>query len=279
MVIEIAKKGIKNILRGRAFYVGAVAYELVLLLTVTIMLLSSSNGSISSSVFTEVYYGVEVLQGLMILLLMPMLASSPLAAEKRANGLEVMVMSKASPFTWVIGEIFCSVAAVGLLFVLGLPFYALLAYYGNASLKMVGLLFVHHLAVGWCVAGFCLFIVSLVKRGGTALCYGFLITLFIILMIIYGVYNNTVYWSATAAAASFPTKLFFSINPVLGSISVLDSVLGDAIVNNYYYGYAQGGSVLESIPLWAVGIVEYVFLGLFFAVLAWLRLRRYRTEV
>lgn len=175
----------------------------------------------------RVYESIAIVQTVLLLFIVPSLSSSAISSEREKQTLEVLLSSKMSSLSIIMGKLFSSVSKVVLLIFLSLPIYGLSFLIGGVNFSSLVELSIFLIVTAFFVASIGIFFSTYLKstKASTAATYG--TVLFIILgifIISIVMYYTKVSKAEAGAIIEYPT--FVILSPVSGFISHLVRQLG-----------------------------------------------------
>ncbi len=205
-----------------------------------------------------------------ITLIIPSLTSGTISGERERQTLDLLLVTKMSTVTIIIGKLLSSVSMVILLMLASLPVFGIVLYYGGVNiLQMMGM-FGFSLVVAIMVGSLSIFYSAVFKKTVASLVLTFItlgfigLGLFVIMSLV-----HSVMWSFFGTG--IPVWLWyatFAINPYFSFISLMDMQLGSNYINGMLYSlvdYALGQEAF--FPVW---IVNLIFNILFSLLILWL---------
>lgn len=183
------------------------------------------------------YIGMAIIQAILLMFIVPSLTSTAICAEREKQTLEVLLSTKMSTLSIIIGKLFSSISRVVLLIICTIPIYSITFLIGGINLSNVVELSLFFIVATIFVGAIGVFISTVVKtsRSATAISYGTVLLIFIGVVI--GTFIYIVYSSQKinySANVNFPIWAY--ISPTFGFISLLGKQLGyEGIMDSIYY--------------------------------------------
>lgn len=216
----------------------------------------------------------------LVLLTVPALTAGSISGERERQTLDLMLVTKMSPFAIVSGKLMSCLSTVFLIILASVPAFAVVFYFGGVSflalLSTTGFV----LAVCCMVGAFSIFISTVIKKTSLsmvvvylfvgALCLGTLI-------LCAGV--QAYHWSNfNVAAPAWASFVCLWPNPVVGLVSIIEEQIGigatDDLINLFYY---VDNSVRNLNLYWILNVVGNLALTAVFLVLAAWRIQPVKT--
>ncbi len=183
------------------------------------------------------YIGMAIIQAILLMFIVPSLTSTAICAEREKQTLEVLLSTKMSALSIVVGKLLSSISRVVLLVICTIPIYSITFLIGGINLGNVVELSLFFIVVTIFVGAVGVFISTVVKtsRAATAISYGAVLLIFIGITVgtfIYIIYSS----EKTNYSANTNFPIWAYISPTFGFISLLGKQLGfEGIVNSIYY--------------------------------------------
>lgn len=183
------------------------------------------------------YIGMAIIQAILLMFIVPSLSSTAICSEREKQTLDVLLSTKMTPFSIIIGKLFSSISRVVLLIICTLPIYSIIFFIGGVNLSniielslffIVATIFVGAISV--CISTF-----SKTSRAATAMSYGMVLLVFIGLIILTSAYMiYTLEKSNYSSNVALPIWAY--ISPTIGFLSLLGKQLGyQGILSSIYY--------------------------------------------
>ena len=183
------------------------------------------------------YVGMAILQAVLLMFIVPSLTSTAICGEREKQTLDVLLSTKMTPLSIITGKLFASISRVLLLIVCTIPIYSIMFLIGGIDfgniLQLSVLFIVATIFVG--SIGVCISTFAKSSRVSTAITYGIVLLIFIVLVI-----AAVIYMVYAERKLQYNVKIDFPIwayiSPTVGFISLLGNQLGMAsIMNAAYY--------------------------------------------
>jgi len=210
------------------------------------------------------YFTVTLIEFILIGMISPTLTASAICGERERGTLDILLSTKMSPLSIILGKLLASLSKVVLLIIASTPVFAITLSLGGVSIiNIIQMILLYIMTAIFC-GSVGLFFSSVLKstKSSTAASYGLLIFLAIGTLII-----TVLYYSIKSRAASMAGQMFepnipfwLYLNPGLGYGSVVYNQLGvgaTSIINGLNQFKAIGNAWIYNI---AVEIVLTILL-------------------
>jgi ABC-type transport system involved in multi-copper enzyme maturation permease subunit len=217
------------------------------------------------------YVVLGSIQMALIVLSVPALTAGSISGERERQTLDLLLVTKLSPFSIVIGKLLSSMAFVLLLIVSTLPVFSIVFYFGSVGIGSVLTLVCFTLTTAYMLGGVSVFFSCIYKKTVISimlvyiftgiLCFGTLL-LVLLPMAVRG-YDQL---STTA------TLIKLIPNPGVGFFSLMDNQIGTNILSDVFFhnGTAANSSFVQwgSNNLWVMHMIFQLVVGSVFIALA-----------
>ena len=174
------------------------------------------------------YIGMAIIQAILLMFIVPALTSTAICAEREKQTLEVLLSTKMSTLSIIIGKLLASISRVIVLIICTMPIYSITFLIGGVSIGNILELSVFFIVTTIFVGSIGVFISTFIKTSkvATAVAYG--VTLFIFVGIIILTYIAMIFnASKIASPQDISVPLFTYLSPTFGFFSLLINQLGD----------------------------------------------------
>lgn len=210
------------------------------------------------------YFTVTLIEFILIGMISPTLTASAICGERERGTLDILLSTKMSPLSIILGKLLASLSKVVLLIVASTPVFAITLSLGGVSIvNIIQMILLYIMTAVFC-GSVGLFFSSVLKstKSSTAASYGLLIFLAIGTLIITVLYYSIKARAYSMAGQSFEPNIPFwlYLNPGLGYGSVVYNQLGigtTSIINGLNQFKAIGNAWIYNI---AVEIVLTILL-------------------
>lgn len=225
------------------------------------------NASIEDSYFSGVnlqsiiyfYIGMAVIQAILLMFVVPSLTATAICAEREKQTLEVLLSTKMSTLSIVIGKLLASVSRVILLIICTMPIYSIAFFIGGVNLGNILELSFFFIVTTIFVGSVGVFISTFIKtsRAATAVTYG--VTLFIFVGIVILAYIILLFNDSRAAnVQDVKLPIVAYLSPTFGFISLLINQLGGLDVLDFG-GIAARMSIFKYVTI--ISIITQIILS------------------
>ena len=214
------------------FYVGFLSLISLVIFKSSVINSDYSAGLNLQSV-PEIYAELAIIQAILLLFIVPALVSTAICGEREKQTLDVLLSTRMTPLSIVLGKLYASVSRVILLIICSIPVYSLTLLIGGIDLKNILLLNLFFIITTIFVGALGVFI-STVIRASTVVTYFSVLFIFIgivIITLVYMLFKD--YGTISYSDVKLPIISF--ISPTFGFISLLGSQLG---CENFMFGNA-----------------------------------------
>ncbi|WP_352400384.1 ABC transporter permease subunit [Anaerotignum sp.] len=217
------------------------------------------------------YVVLAAIQMALVVLSVPALTAGSISGERERQTLDLLLVTKLSPFSIVIGKLLSSMAFVLLLIISTLPVFSIVFYFGSVGIGNLLTMICFTLTTAFMLGGISIFFSCIYKRTVVSimlvyiitgvLCFGTLL-LVLLPMMVRGFYEPS----------DGATLIKLIPNPGVGFFSLIDNQIGTNILQSAFFNYTQGTK--SSFILWASGnlwilhMTFQVVVGCVFVVLA-----------
>lgn len=227
-------------------------------------ILSSVRYGGSLSGLVGLYFTVTLIEFILIGMISPTLTASAICGERERGTLDILLSTKMSPLSIILGKLLASLSKVVLLIIASTPVFAITLSLGGVSIvNIIQMILLYIMTAIFC-GSVGLFFSSVLKstKSSTAASYGLLIFLAIGTLIITVLYYSIKARAYSMAGQSFEPNIPFwlYLNPGLGYGSVVYNQLGigtTSIINGLNQFKAIGNAWIYNI---AVEIVLTILL-------------------
>ena len=220
----------------------------------------------------------------LICIMVPAICAGTISGERERQTLELLLITKMSTFSIVMGKLLSVLMFVGLLIVAGLPVLGVMFYFGGFSPAHLFLQTIFMLAAAAMTAGIAILFSAVFRRSIFAIIASYLVLslmtigTFLFVGISYSVLLSQ-HWMDTADSLVFvpfvlsPSwqsiyNFLFGINPMVGFMSLVGEQMGglgaDELPMMWGFGIAGGGmdGFMPPIPFWQINILINIGLAL-----------------
>lgn len=215
------------------FYVGFLSLISLVIFKSSVINSDYSAGLNLQSV-PEIYAELAIIQAILLLFIVPALVSTAICGEREKQTLDVLLSTRMTPLSIVLGKLYASVSRVILLIICSIPVYSLTLLIGGIDLKNILLLNLFFIIATIFVGALGVFISTVIKtsRASTVVTYFSVLFIFIgivIITLVYMLFKD--YGNISYSDVKLPILSF--ISPTFGFISLLGTQLGG---ENFMFG-------------------------------------------
>lgn len=205
----------------------AAAVALVSIVAFEIIINESRHSAIDLQSFIGVYIAIIIIEAILLMFIVPSLAATAISGERERQTLDILLSTKMSPLSIIIGKLTSSIGKVLLLIVSTIPMISLVFIYGGVEVihvfQIVGFFMITTIFVG--SIGVLISTTFKTSKASTAMTYGVVFFIIIGLTILTYFYFMLNYEYFNRAQA--PSLPFWSyINPAIGLGSILMNQIG-----------------------------------------------------
>lgn len=232
MLNPVLRREAKTSLRNWKIYGAIVIYALVITVAAGLFIygtmFDSYNYGFDPQIMTTLYIVLSILQFGLVLITTPALAAGSISSEREKQTLDLLLVTKMSHFSIVLGKLLSSLGIILLMVVASMPVLAIIFYFGGLSitglLAMTAFLFV----IAGTFGSVSIFFSTIFKKTGASMVLVYLIIAIMGLgtLIVYGIYV-TIHWNMYQTEPSqWVSILLLLCNPGMGFVSVVDMQQG-----------------------------------------------------
>lgn len=178
-----------------------------------------------------IYLMVALAQSILLMFIVPSMSASAISGEREKQTLEVLLSTKMSSFSIIIGKLFSSVSKVILLIFLTLPVYGISFLIGGVDINNIVELALFFLVTTFFVGAIGIFFSTFLKssKGATAATYGTVLLIFLgVIVGAFIIFVIKMRGVTPETVVEFPK--FAVLSPVSGMMSLFVNQLGAANV-------------------------------------------------
>lgn len=217
------------------------------------------------------YVTLAAIQMALIVLSVPALTAGSISGERERQTLDLLLVTKLSPFSIVTGKLLSSMAFVLLLIVSTLPVFSIVFYFGSLGISSLLMMIGFTLTTAYMLGGISVFFSCIYKRTVVSIMLVYIVTG----VLCFGTLLMVLLPMATRGygqLSSTATLIKLIPNSGVGFFSLIDHQIGTSIVDNVFFNNINGTK--RSFVLWASGnlwvlhMAFQVVIGSIFVVLA-----------
>lgn len=174
------------------------------------------------------YIGMSIIQAILLMFIVPALTSTAICAEREKQTLEVLLSTKMSTLSIIIGKLLASISRVIILIICTMPIYSITFLIGGVDLGNIIELSLFFIVTTVFVGSIGVFISTCIKtsKAATAVAYG--VVLFIFVGIIILTYISIFFSiSRSTNIQNIKLPIFSYLSPTIGFVSLLINQFGN----------------------------------------------------
>lgn len=273
MINPVLKKELKTRMRTWktptiiSLYALFIAGLLMLIFLETFVSSNYYNGFRPSSL-KSLYLVIIIFQMSLILFIVPATTSSSISGERERQTLDLLVGTRLSSFSIILGKLMASLAQIVLLIVVSIPVLSIMFLFGGFSIGNLLIIFAFYIIMAIFFGSIGVFLSTFFKRTTTSTIMSYFVTLILTLGTLIGTiiwrsfYFVRIYRSMITRPPVFFPKIMY-LNPLSG----LSAILEDQMGVNFFEGLLYRGpnaSVLSTfyINIAVCLVISFVLLYL-----------------
>ena len=235
------------------------------------------NFSFSPEVMSLLYIVLASIQITLVVLSVPALAAGSISGERERQTLDLLLVTKLSPLSIVLGKLMSSIAFILLLMCSALPVFSVAFYFGNVSVGGILLIMLFTLSTTFMLGGISIFLSCIYKKTVISimivyiivgiLCFGTI--LIVILPDMLGLNNIDMNYSDPQFWDVYPVIV---CNPIAGFGSLIDGQMGMGVANGFMEYSLEGEETKLMLwlgeYLWLIHMIFQIVVGWIFVFLA-----------
>lgn len=241
-----------------AAYVGVLILVVVFILLNTVM--DPYYSSFSGESFMAIYNTLAIIQFMLITFIVPALTAGSISGERERQTLDLLLCTKLSTKSIILGKLFTSINQILLLIVASLPVFSIIFLFGGISIIELIQLLVFYIVLTITIGSIGIFFSTHLKRTTPATVLTYAFTAFLILgTIFFAVFYVRIYLKTWSSQETFPLMY---LNPLAGFGSLLASQFG--MENAFNIPGVYVAATNSKIPFWIVNsIINLIMAGIF----------------
>lgn len=175
----------------------------------------------------QIYLILSVVQALLLMFMVPSMSAPAITSEREKQTLDVLLSTKMSSLSIIIGKLFASVSKVIILIVVSLPIYGIVFQIGGVDLNNLFQLSLFFIVNAFFIGAIGIFYSTYLKstKAATAATYATVLVMFIVIFVAaFVVYVSKASGLAEGQTLNYP--VFAHLSPVTGLMSLLVNQLG-----------------------------------------------------
>jgi ABC-type transport system involved in multi-copper enzyme maturation permease subunit len=277
----------RTVLRTWKTFVVVSLYVLCMAVVAAIFLvgglgyLYSNNSGFNPQSTTSLYVLLSGFQLGLVLLIVPALTGSAISGERERQTLDLMLVTKMSSLSIILGKLCSSLMVAVLMIVASLPVYSILMFFGGLSLLDLAGTLLFTVCVAMAAGSLAMFLSVVFKKTVIAIVVTYVIILLLSIgTLIVAAVLSALYYTATRSISQLGTSNIvpmsaimlryatygvLSFNPFVGFIAIMESQLGSS--SGYAVSMVFGSDYMPPMSWLAINLA----LMLFFMLLLILR--------
>ena len=274
MINPVFRRETRTTLRSWRIFAAMLIYTTLLAIAAGITLYINSNMSYDYSFDPQsimtLFIVLMAFQNFIVAVIVPSLTAGAISGERERQTLDLMLLTKMSTLSIVVGKLMSSMLTMLLIIISSLPVFSIVFYYGGVSLGsllgMVGFTLLFAAMVG----SISIFFSTITKKTVMSTVWTYIVLLTItlgnlIVTLLSAFLLNDV---LNEYSGSIFLRLSFMFNPGVAFFSLLDTLYSfgvvEGLLNSYYYSTTKNkllmsiANTLSAIPLWVLSVVIMV---------------------
>jgi len=291
MLNPVFRRELITALRSRRTYMAICVYVLALLATAAFMMFTAIRvdfiGGFDPQSAIDAFNFISSVQLGLIILIVPAITAGQINGERERQTLDLMLVSKMSPFAIIIGKLLSSLMLVLLIIIASIPVFAVFVYFGVVSVANLAALTVFMLVIAMMTGSMSILCSTIFKRTMVA----YVISYFVMLALMVGsaavvrsvfhVLWQTHFNNMELGGMFVPFTLSFqwreiftwllALNPLVGFMSLHDAQSGTASLGTFLTQWMfrfNDVRLTLSTPLWIVNVMINIVISFGFVGLA-----------
>ncbi|NRY61869.1 ABC transporter permease [Clostridium beijerinckii] len=174
------------------------------------------------------YIGMAVIQAILLMFIVPSLTSTAICAEREKQTLEVLLSTKMSTLSIIIGKLLASISRVIILIICTMPIYSITFLIGGVDLGNIIELSLFFIVTTIFVGSIGVFISTCIKtsKAATAIAYGVVLFIFVGIVIL-GYISMFLTANGSTNAQNIRLPIFSYLSPTIGFVGLLINQFGN----------------------------------------------------
>ncbi len=234
---------------------------------------SSYDFSFEPSSMSGMYVVLCAMQMGLMLLSAPAMTAGTISGERERQTLDLLLMTKMSSFSIVLGKLLSSMATLVLIMVATLPVFAIAFYFGGISLFSLFAMMLYIMVTACMACSLSIFFSCIFKKT--------VVSMVIVYLLIGGVFcsgtliaallQQSLYWTMYQdyPSLAFPLTILVS-NPGVGFFSLIDNQLGTNIISNIVRAYHNKNVAMNTLlqHYWILNFIFNIVISVIFVCLS-----------
>ncbi len=194
------------------------------------------------------YIVITIFQMLLIIFIVPAITSSSICGERERRTFDMLVGTRLSSFSIVLGKLMASLAQIVLLLIVSIPILSIMFLFGGFSPGNIIMLFLFYLVTAIYFGSIGIFTSTFFRKTTTSTIMSYLISLFlvggtIIITVIWAEFVRSNLYGSQRPASFYPLIMHF--NPFSGLSSILLYQMGENIFGGLLYTNQKSVALLN----------------------------------
>lgn len=199
----------------------------------------------------------------LILITVPALTAGSISGERERQTLDLLLITKMSPFAIIFGKLISSLGIVILMILSTVPIFAIIFYFGGLSLLSLLGMTLFLLVVACMVGSISIFFSTIFKKTVVSMVLVYLLIGILTggTMIAFLIYSELAYEIYDSGPGFFSVLVFLTANPGVGFFSIIDHQTGSDVISrifDLYWYYVPTSSGMP--PDYQLFIVNHFWL-------------------
>lgn len=277
MMNPVLRRETKTTLRNWKMFAILTVYVAVVTIGAIIFiygnLFNSYNYSFDPQNMIWMYVVLCAIQMGLMLLAAPAMTGGSISGERERQTLDLLLMTKMSSLSIVVGKLMSSMATLMLIMVATLPVFAIAFYFGGVSIASLLIMILYIMVTACMACSLSIFFSCIFKKTvvsmvvvylliGGIFCLGTLVAVFLQQSLYYTMYQ-------TQPTLTFPL-IVLSANPGVGFFSLVDNQIGTNMISSVLYRYVNQKVFVNAIikNYWIVNFIFNIVISVIFVFLA-----------
>ena len=279
MINPVFRRETRTALRSWKIFAAMAVYTALLTFAAAITLAIndslSYNYSFNPQTVIVLYIVLTAFQNVIVAIITPSLTAGAVSGERERQTLDLMLLTKMSTISIVVGKLMSSMLTVLLIIIASLPVFSIVFYYGGVSLwnlfGMAGFTLLFAAMVG----SISIFFSTVTKKTVVSTVWTYIIVLALTFgnLIVTALFAALGQYNVNEMALAIFVRLSLAFNPAISFFALVDMQYGIGIFHDFiggvsgtYNSYTIGTgavdtilhailSVVQAVPLWLVNII------------------------
>lgn len=276
MINPVLRCELKTKLRTWKAPVLLVAYLFILLgfggLVLLLAQYSSFDNAFNPQNALTVYSLLAGCQMGLIVLLVPALTAGTISGERERQTLDLLLITKVSPFSIIIGKLFAAISQIILLVLASIPVFSIVFLYGGISLGNIIVLFLYFVVISIMLGSIGIFCSTYFKRTtvSTVISYLFILIFSIGTIIMFAIFMQYSYMTNQKSLTYLDSLIILGGNPLVGFLSVIQNQIGIDVFGSFGINNNPNNITIE---FWQYNLIFDGVISIIMIFLSVLRIR------